>query len=294
MRCAFFSLSAGLISSYLLGQDMTTEPHFIWAVNDAPPFHILQGKYQGQGFCDVLTQQLQDSLSGHHEVMYLPPARIAKLREQGAPLCFPCMIKRADTLDTTYSHATLYYEPHQLFTSPDAAAQLQAKHGRPISLTTLLQDPEFSFVRPLGRQYGEHLQPLLNNYADKDKRHIQLAGEAPTMTMLRLVTAKKLDYSLDYPVIGRYFELTTRLPLAYLPIAENRHSAIIGAVGCSNSEWGEKAIGRINEALPSVLRSAAYLHNLEFWFADASPEFWHQYQRRVLSQSPEQQIKISN
>lgn len=293
MRAVFISLISGLISLHVFGQELPAEHHFIWAINDAPPFHIMRGKYEGQGFCDVLTEQLKHSLKGKHEVIYLPPGRIAKLRKQGAPLCFPCMIKQADTQDTTYSRATLYYQAHQLFTSPDLASELQAKHGQPILLASLLQDSEYSFVRPLGRQYGEHLQPLMDKYADKDKKHIQLAGEAPTLTMLRLITARKLDYSLDYPVIGRYFELTTELPLAYLPIAENQQTAIIGAVGCSNSPWGEQTISLINQALPSVLRSAAYLRNLEFWFADGSTAFWQHYRSQVLNQSPQQQIRIS-
>ncbi|GAA0339714.1 hypothetical protein GCM10009092_00230 [Bowmanella denitrificans] len=290
MRTVLIVLTSLLFCLSSVCQETPAPHRFTWAINDAPPFHIHSGKYQGQGFCDVLVNQMQKYIPGQHELLNLPPARIAKLREQGAPLCFPCMIKRQDTSSTRYSDATLYYQPHKIITNPSIAASMQTEFGLPVPLTQLLQDQRFSFGRPLGRQYGAQLQPVIDQYADQSKVHTQLSGPQPTMTALRLVANGKLDYSLDYRVIGRHFELTEHGELTYLDIQENQNNPIIGAVGCSNSEWGKESIARINQALPLVLRSEAYLRNLDFWFAADNQDFWHRYRHQVLGESDDKAL----
>lgn len=252
-----------------------------WAINDGPPFHILDGDYKSQGFCDVLVKEMIRSMpDSDHEVLTIPSARIARLREKQAPVCFPCMIKRANTPVTRYSKATLYYQPHQLIVNASSARVIRQRFGEPVDFAALLQDNSLQFGRPLGRSYGETLQPLLDRYSHGQSNHRALSGKATLA--LNMVTLGRLDYTLDYPVIGRYFELTEKSTLSYLPIAQNQHSPITGAIGCSNTEWGEETVDRIDSALAKVLKSENYISSLGFWFAEDDPGFWQHYKEHVL------------
>lgn len=254
-----------------------------WAINDAPPFHIIDGPYKRKGFCDALMQGLIGEMSEvRHEVLVIPAARIAQLRKDQAPVCFPCMIKRNDTDTTLYTDATLYYRPHVLIANPQSAKIIETRYGNPVRFAELLQDQSLAFGRPLGRRYGEHLQPLIDQYADRHESHRQLSGKAPTLAVQRMVGLGRLDYTLDYQVVGRYSELSQQTQLAYLQIAENRQSHIIGAVGCSRTDWGEQAVQQINQALPDVLTSTDYLTNLQLWFGEGEEHFWPQYRQKVL------------
>lgn len=261
---------------------VSPDPHKVtWAVNDGPPFHILDGDYQGQGFCDVLVEEMIRAMpDSDHEVLTIPPARIARLREKQAPVCFPCMIKRANTAITRYSRATLYYQPHQLIANASSADVIRKQYGEPVNFAALLQDDSLQFGRPLGRAYGEVLQPLLDRHSRSQPNHSVLSGKSTLA--LNMVALGRLDYTLDYPVIGRYFELTEQSHLRYLPIKQNQHSPITGAIGCSNTEWGEETIARIDTALAKVLQSENYLSSLGFWFAEDDPGFWQRYKEHVL------------
>ncbi|GGD71130.1 hypothetical protein GCM10011357_27790 [Lacimicrobium alkaliphilum] len=261
---------------------ISPEPHKVtWAVNDGPPFHILDGDYQSQGFCDVLVKEMIQAMpDSEHEVLTIPPARIARLREKRAPLCFPCMIQRPDTPITRYSAATLYYQPHQLIASASSAGLIGQRYGQPVDFAALLQDPSLQFGRPLGRAYGDELQPLLDQFSESQPNHRVLSGKSTLA--LNMVALGRLDYTLDYPVIGRYFELTEKENLYYLPIAQNQNSPIIGAIGCSNTEWGKRTIEKIDTALVEVLRSEPYLSSIGFWFTKNNPDFWQNYKEHVL------------
>ncbi|AWL13104.1 hypothetical protein HMF8227_02652 [Saliniradius amylolyticus] len=242
-----------------------------WAVNDAPPFHIYEGPYAGKGFCDLLIQDLRQRMPEYqHEVRRVPQARITKLRQQGAPVCFPCMIKKPDTDTTLYSDATNSYKPHQIITNPENYQKLADKYGEPISLEALLQDAVFTFGYPLGRKYGERLQPLIEQHSLPREDHLALTAGEVTRSVLRLVQVGRLDYNIDYRAVGRYFELLEQQPLRYLPIAENQDREIIGAVGCSNTGWGRRVIKDINRVLPELESDSAYRQSLRFWFGSAS------------------------
>ena len=64
-----------------------------WGINDAPPFHIIDGPYQGLGLCDGLMDAVHRALPHKQRSVWLmPQPRINSLLEQQSELCFPCMI----------------------------------------------------------------------------------------------------------------------------------------------------------------------------------------------------------
>ncbi|WP_088329362.1 ABC transporter substrate-binding protein [Lacimicrobium sp. SS2-24] len=274
----FLQMSCWVHAEPLISEDAQK---ITWAVNDGPPFHILDGELKGQGFCDVLVNEMIRAMPDvDHDVLTIPPARIARLREEQAPVCFPCMIKREHTATTRYSRATLYYKPHQLIASPESAKIIRQRYGEPADFAALLQDKTLQFGRPLGRAYGDALQPLLDQYSQEQNNHRVMSGKSTLA--LNMVALGRLDYTLDYPVIGRYFELTEDSSLVYLPIQQNSQSPIIGAIGCSNTPWGQGTVNDIDKVLPQVLQSQDYLNSLGFWFATQNSDFWQQYEENVL------------
>ena len=53
----------------------------IWGVNSSPPFHIFDGKYEEQGFCDALVSSFQRQLLG----------TVAQGQKAALPPVLPCL-----------------------------------------------------------------------------------------------------------------------------------------------------------------------------------------------------------
>lgn len=276
-----FWLLLMLLSSSVLAQQPDKDV-IEWAIPDAPPFHIASGERAGQGFCDHLTSAIVDALPEiTHRITVMPHPRIALLRQQKAPLCFPCMIKTQDTDSTLYSDATHFYPPHRVLTRAETATKLKQLYGHPLSLRRLLANHQFRLGLTMGRKFGDQLQPLLDGDDHSPFSQQIISASLGAAGVLELIEKGRLDYTIDYAVVGRYYEQTSGHRLHSMTIAENQDDFVLGAVGCSNSEWGRHAIANINRTIPKLHRSAAFLEAMETWLAEDDLPYWPTFQRLV-------------
>tara|TARA_R110002126_G_scaffold38993_19_gene116059 strand:+ start:13196 stop:14110 length:915 start_codon:yes stop_codon:yes gene_type:complete len=237
-----------------------------WAINDAPPFHVLHGEYQRQGICDVLTKVVHRHMP-HYRPSYLqmPQPRIAQAMDNKEPVCFPCMIyKPAGEERAVYSLPTHLYYPHQIITNETTAKTLTALYGEKISLDKLLDDPRFRFGYPAGRRYGS-LQPLLNEHDP----YLARSGPGGAIAILNMISSGRLDYTIDYPIIASYFEQLYSRTMVTIPITENYQQAVAGAIGCANNEWGKQKIAEINQVIHKIRRDPEFIDILQLWHRDA-------------------------
>ena len=104
-----------------------------WAINDAPPFHVLHGEYQRQGVCDVLIKVVHRYMSETRpRYLVMPQPRIAQALDNREPVCFPCMIfKPEGETRAIYSMPTHLYYPHHIITDENTAKTLRALYGEP-------------------------------------------------------------------------------------------------------------------------------------------------------------------
>ncbi len=187
----------------------SNKPEILWATNDSPPFHILSGPLQGQGFCDVLIAELSKQLPEYsHNQAVFPHARITQMRQNQAPLCFACMILKPDTLETVYSQQTHSYQPHKLIYRPELQEQLYLLFGERPRFADILAEPSLSFGQAPSRKFGAQLQPILTPYLIQS--HVKtLNTSQEAFGVMDMVQRGRVDYTIDYAVVGRYYELVT-------------------------------------------------------------------------------------
>mgnify|MGYP003141604384 CR=1 FL=1 len=238
-----------------------------WAINDAPPFHVLHGEYQRQGVCDVLIKVVHRYMSETRpRYLVMPQPRIAQALDNREPVCFPCMIfKPEGETRAIYSMPTHLYYPHHIITDENTAKTLRALYGEPISLAELLADSRFRLGYPSGRRYGV-LQPLIN----EQDPYLARSGPGGAVAILHMISSGRLDYTIDYPMIANYFQQLYSRNMVTIAISENDQQPVAGAIGCANNAWGKEQISRINKVMPQIRQDPEFLEVIRLWHSDVS------------------------
>lgn len=273
-------LAVGLVPTISSASDRMDQ--ILWAYNSAPPFHIVNDPYAKQGICDVLVSALENEMTGmRHKKELMPHSRVANLISNKQNMCFSCMIHNKDNDYVVFSDPTHVYRPHGIITNPRVAQELQQRFGDNISLAQVLATERYRFGQPTSRQYGQ-LQPLIADYEANTNLHVNISGDDNNVALLSMIMDDRLDFTIDYDIIKRYYEMTTNKDLVFLPITENNSHAVTGAIGCTANDWGRNAIAEINKALPTVLQREDFRNVLEFWFnSDAVTDYWQYYDQTM-------------
>ncbi|MCA1929526.1 TIGR02285 family protein [Rheinheimera sp.] len=237
-----------------------------WAINTAPPFHIVGGVFDQKGLCDQLLSSIQKQLpNSGHRVVLMPQPRIHQALNNKQQLCFPCMIHRSQPTHTAvFSTPTHWYRPTGIITRQALAQHLTEQFGSPLHLQSLLKSETFKLGLAAGRKYAE-LEPLLEPYR---QNALVRSGDDSPVALLKMIQSGRIDFTLDYDIILTYLNKTEpnqAKGLVYVPISELA-SPIAGAVGCSNSDWGRRQIELINSVLPKVQADPDFKQSLELWF----------------------------
>ena len=247
-------------------EDSLSNTEITWAINTAPPFHIIDGEYKQQGLCDVLIDTVHrylPQLKRQRDI--LPHPRIGRALERSENLCFACMIaKPQGEQGSYYSEPTHSYTPHQIIANAKAASRIKQKYSLPVPLADLLADEQFNFGYPAGRRYGV-LQPFIEGQDNRPGNRLVRSGDNGPVAILQMINSERLDYTVDYSMIARYYQLTTEQQLSLLPIAENHQQPVAGAIGCSNNDWGRNLIRQINQVMPQIRQDAEFQQSLQFW-----------------------------
>lgn len=238
-----------------------------WAINTAPPFHIVAGDYKQQGLCDVLLDTVHRYLPGlKKRSEILPQPRIGRALERSENLCFACMIKKPQgEQGAYYSKSTHIYLPHHIIASAATAERIRQHYPVPVPLAELLADERFQFGYPAGRRYGV-LQPLIEGQDSRPGNRLVRSGDNGPEAILQMIDNDRLDYTIDYSIVQRYFELSSGQLLELLPIKENHNQLVPGAIGCSNNAWGRSVIEQINQVMPQIRSDAEFNQSLALWF----------------------------
>lgn len=264
----FFGLCSGqwLLPLNAAEQGNAFTPDIRWIKNPSPPFHILDGHHKSYGICDVLVEKLNDKLSPLSvNVEVYPQSRVRKLIEGTENLCFPCMIKRQDTERFVYSERTTVYPPLGIIMSKQRLAERYPDAPDALSLAELLDNRDILFGFAEARRFPAVLQTLIDQHSS-DANVVPLAGVLGPVRVLTQIHLDRIQYTLDYPGVLRYFSIKEKNnALTYLPTTEYGEEPVYGAIGCTNNEWGKKAVNAINSVLSEVLQDPEYIENQQFW-----------------------------
>lgn len=270
-RIVQFMLFAGmsclaLMPRQILANDVSRSLQ--WALNTAPPFHIVSGPYRNQGICDSLMLAVESALPAYKpQRSLMPQTRIGMMFERDVNQCFPCMIHRDNDpeLRTLLSEPTHTYQPHGIITRPEVAQQLRELYGDPVPLRKLLASNDFRLGQPAGRQYGS-LQSILNAYEGDDSYRVIRTGEHATTAILEMILAKRIHYTIDYHSLLRYHQKNHQGELEFVQLQENQGQFVLGAIGCTNNTWGREVIAEINANISTIRQDPRFLQSLNLWF----------------------------
>lgn len=244
----------------------TEKPVLNWAINTAPPFHIVGGSFDHRGLCDQLLSSIKKQLPGtKHQVLLMPQTRIHQALNKKEELCFPCMIhSNKPTKTAVFSTPTHWYRPQGVITREALANYLTRQFGSPLVLEKLLQTETFKLGLAAGRRYGE-LEAIVEPYR---KKGLIRSGDDGSVALLKMIQSGRIDFTLDYDIILTYLHKTApeqARGLVYVPIAQ-WSEPVAGAVGCSNSDWGRQQIQLINSVISKVKADPDFQQSLQLWF----------------------------
>lgn len=238
----------------------------VWALNEAPPFHMAAGPERGQGFCEKLVAAaIRATPELTHEVNYVPNLRVEMLWQNNHNLCFPCMIHRdPPQASVIYSDITHQYPPHGLITRAAIANQLIAEFGNPIDLLALSQSDRYRFVQPAGRGYGV-LQQMVDSYLLSSLKTTVLTGDHGTASMFAMIASERVDFTIDYPFVMDYFVKDNPTAFEFVPILQNYQQQLSNAMACTDNPWGYQVIDRLNTQMERIRTDAAFVEALDRW-----------------------------
>mgnify|MGYP001173882235 CR=1 FL=1 len=236
-----------------------------WVINAAPPFHFVSGEYQGQGICDLLIDVVDEQLPFVQKTRSVfAQTRITQQFEQRNQ-CFPCMIYRPERNTAVFTLPTHFYFPHGVITSAENARRMTERYGHPIELAALMQDPAWRFGFPAGRQYPA-LQHIIDAQSSIGGYRLIHTGENATLAILAMIKANRIDYTIDYQILHQVNVEQGDTSLVFLEIKETAGTLVLGAIGCTNNEWGQQMTEQINAHIDTIRRDPRFLESLLRWF----------------------------
>jgi len=256
----------------------------IWAKNSAAPFYISKGKNRGTGFSDLTQKMIISQMPKYrHRHINMPIQRVEKSFRQKERLCFSAWIyqSRRDIAYTTIPN--IYYSPLGVIT-------LQSKRhyfaDKDVSLDSLLQDKRLTFGKAKGRGYGTTLDAVIERYEHNINFRLRVSNDT-TMGILRMIQAQRLDYTLDYPSVLRFYEKDNNIDglFTFIPVVETANKGTLGAVACTGNEWEKSVIKDINLAILKVRNTPEYRKILNDFLIIPQNKiaYWQAYQEHVLT-----------
>ena len=258
-----------------------TGPKLHWVKNDAPPFYIIESDSQ-QGFGDQLQTLIEDALGDYqHDTLRVPLSRLSSSWRTYNPLCFATMIHELPLSDDyLLSAPNAMYLPHGIITTKAFAEKLPLQENGRVSLKSIISARNISMGHISGRTYGETLDNILHRYRHNIEINTR-AGSTETKGILTMLSQGRFDFVIDYEFVLNHYAGSDEDAdqLRFLPIAETYGSFILGAVGCSNSPEGRKAIRAINKALPDIVNSRQYRRAVGSWLVPTGDEasYWNKF-----------------
>ena len=241
-----------------VAQDVS--PHFSF-IQGHPPRTVAElGHGEVDGFMRVLLARLPHF---RHEFVDSSTARYEAESRRGQTMCSTLHVRTPDRLQWAYfSHLyppLVSREIHVIVRrdAPGLLAQGLPPGGR-LQLSELLKRPDLRLLVARDRAFGAQIDSLLAQYTVP-----RLAvGAQPSVQMLDMLRAGRMDYTLDYPSVVKDYLARVGDPgaLAALPVAEGL-STLLATVSCSRTPEGRHAI----EAIDAAVRAMARDPNRDAW-----------------------------
>lgn len=259
-------------------------PVIRWAKNDAPPFYIDDGSAAGAGFADGVQAMLTQALPQYdHQNVFMPLPRLNDFWQKKAAYCFASMIHKPVDAESHYllSQPNVFYAPHVVIARQPFAP---AGDASAVSLQHLLKQEQLILGQIGPRAFGPTVDALLDQHKDTIQSFVRNDHDG-VQSLLRMLALERIDYFIDYAFVYEFYQkqASVEQELQSLTIKETADEGILGAIGCTNSAWGERVIADINQALDQLLQSRQYRQFVARWQAidTDDQQYWRAFDAQV-------------
>ncbi len=269
------------------------KPVLTWLSIDWQPAWIDDGPLKGAGYAQTVERMLQERLTGYsHQRREITNVRIYSVL-QNRDACFAASpYKGADLQENKrrgiiWSAPSYIYFLHGLIAKPEAVVKIrQYEKDGYVDFAALMEDETIIGAFQPGRSYSRWLNPM---FADPEKTRTMFkwSGDAQlTQSMFRLMNAGRIDYFVDYVIMLKYHEASTGKPsgYVYMPIKEHKGFLGLGAIACSDTPLGRKAIEDINSVLKTIRQSSEVREVNRRWLMpkEQEAEYWRMWETELL------------
>lgn len=295
-----------ITSLNLFAEEQADRIKVTWGRTDFPPGFILEGKYQGLGYGDLLNEFMSNSLDEfeHESVVYPNFARLIREIHQSKNrvVCTSTLFYRPATDRTEIEGKQLISAPNFVFFLHDIIVRKSKRHLYPdiVSLKTLLanQNLTFGYSRTTGpkssRIIGDYIgvnkdistmsvNDRIKALASKKNILIRLGPNmvgGPMQMMLR----DRIDYILEYEFMIDFEakRLGKEGEFYAIAVEETLDDISMGAYSCSDTAKGKKVIQAINRVLIERRATAEYKQLLHYLLPKNTgriERYWQEYQK---------------
>lgn len=255
-----------LYSSGLAAESAEPPRPLLWAKNHAPPFYVNEGGSQGEGFADGVQALLEQALPQYqHRSVDMPLPRLNDFWHKGDNFCFASMIHKPLPHESRYvlSNPNVFYLPHGVITRRNFSL---IEGNNQIPLQSLLTRPDLVLGTVGSRSFGITIDNLMLQHEDSTRRFVRRDHDG-LQSLLNMLLLGRVDYIIDYAFVFHHYQPQPqfRQKLAFTPLTETRGEGILGAIGCTNNEWGRAVIADINVALAQLMQHPRYRTFVARW-----------------------------
>ncbi|HIC8797990.1 TPA: TIGR02285 family protein [Aeromonas veronii] len=267
---------------FIMSFEVYSKETIHWVQYDIPPFYIKDGSYSGRGVVDVTDAMIRAELPQYnHVIIWANIARIRHMMEQGQKVVCGNMIKTPEReAYQTFStfHKKLPTAPHVII--PSSERDTYKKYmvdGSTIDLLSLIKSKDKKGYFIASRSYGSKFDLAIK---DKTNKRINYSLNAPMGNVLDMLLKDVNGFTVAYPEEIIYYteskfgygsstvsDLNKKAYLGkfkVLPIA-GQPKEISTYVAAPKTEWGDKVISDINEALSKLKSNPAYINENYMW-----------------------------
>ena len=250
-----------------------------WMEAVAPPFFIHEGNLKGQGYEDLITEQLAENLHLYdHKHMIATISRHYQQWKQGEKSCSLAMFKTPEREEFAYfSIPSVFTLPPVLIIRKDNFNTFGGK--KTVHLQGLIEGKNITIGRSNNRSYGVLVDDVLNRFGNENNI-FSFEGSELSLNLFKMLIAGRIDALTGLPEEAMYLAETLGFKdqIMTLNISENQnnHDASLTYVACSKTEWGKKIIDNINSVLLLQRPTERYRAAYERWLDPSSIENYRQ------------------
>ncbi len=251
-----------------------------WAVQDFPPFQILDGPAKGTGSFDGLLDLLIARLPHYeHDVVPMTFARREAEIRQGTDLCTPGIFRTpAREPFMEFSAPALLHLDNRVVFRSDRSPRFA--DGGAVDLEKVLQSKDLVGGVATGRSYAPNIDALIIRYSGYSNL---ISRPWKSEQFFQMLLAGEVDYIILFPHEANFLaqRFSAQQQVGIRPIA-GAPPSIATTVACTRTPLGARIIADINAVIGGALGQPEYRRLSERWYQDSDKDLIRRYYDQMM------------